>query len=185
MKSVICHLISVICLLREETDRAVQKANTLDAAANDGIYLSFICYMLLVSLGRRWIIYHLLSVIYHLLSVICLSFICYMLFVSLGRRQIIYHLLSVICQLWEETDRAVQKADTLEAALKDGIYLSFIYYMLFVSLGRRQIIYRLSSVICLLREETYRVVQKANTLKAAAKKRWNLLSVILYLISVI
>jgi hypothetical protein len=35
MKSVICHLLSVICLLREETDRAVQKANTLEAAAND------------------------------------------------------------------------------------------------------------------------------------------------------
>jgi hypothetical protein len=42
MESVICHLISdfchltsVICLLREETDRAVQKANTLEAAAND------------------------------------------------------------------------------------------------------------------------------------------------------
>jgi hypothetical protein len=34
-KSVICHLIYVICLLREETDRAVQKANTLEAAAND------------------------------------------------------------------------------------------------------------------------------------------------------
>ncbi len=35
MESIICYLLSVICLLREETDRAVQKANTLEAAAND------------------------------------------------------------------------------------------------------------------------------------------------------
>jgi hypothetical protein len=53
MKSVICHLLSVICLLREETDRAVQKANTLEAAANDDI-----CYLLSVifhlsAAGRR------------------------------------------------------------------------------------------------------------------------------------
>jgi hypothetical protein len=39
-------MISVICLLREETDRAVQKANTLEMVANDDI-----CY--LSDAGRR------------------------------------------------------------------------------------------------------------------------------------
>ncbi len=47
MESVICHLISVICLLREETDSAVQKANTLEAAANEVVFYmsSYICYL--------------------------------------------------------------------------------------------------------------------------------------------
>ncbi len=65
---------------------------------------------------------------------------------------VICYLLSVCCR--EETDRAVQKAKTLEAVANDGIcYLSsYICY--------------LSSVWC--REETDRAVQKANTLEAAA-----------------
>jgi hypothetical protein len=42
-ESVICHLISVICLLREETDRAVQKANTLEAGP---MMESVICHLI-------------------------------------------------------------------------------------------------------------------------------------------
>ncbi len=83
MESVIYHLLSVICLLREETDRAVQKANTLEAAAIDEIsYLSSdICY--LSAAGRRqtglcrrqtpWRRQPVTkSLICHLISVICL-----------------------------------------------------------------------------------------------------------------
>ncbi len=53
------------------------------------------------------------------------SVLCYLLYVIclLGRRLIIYHLLSVICLLREETDRAVQKANTLEVAVNDGSVL--------------------------------------------------------------
>ncbi len=83
-ESVICHLLSVICLLREEIDRAVQKTNTLEAAVNDEIcYLSSdICYLLSVCLGRRQTELYgrqttwrrqptMKSVICHLISVIC------------------------------------------------------------------------------------------------------------------
>jgi hypothetical protein len=103
MESVVYHLLSVICLLREETDRAVQKANTMEAAANDGIcYLS---YLSSVFLGRRQ------TGLYRRPTP--------------WRRQptmesVVCHLLSVICLLREETDRAVQKANTLEAAANDA-----------------------------------------------------------------
>jgi hypothetical protein len=90
MESVICHLISVICRCREETDRAVQKANTLEAAAK-----------------KRS---NLLSVILYLLSVCCR----------------------------EETDRAVQKANTLEAAANDGICYLSSYICYPSAAGKRQ-----------------------------------------------
>jgi hypothetical protein len=119
---VICHLmylISYLSVVGKKIDRAVQKASTLEAAANNGIcYLSYnICY---------------------------LSSVCY--------REEICYLSSDIrfCLLREGTDRAVQKANTLEAAANHGIYLSFICYMLLVSLERRQIICHLLSVICYL-----------------------------------
>jgi hypothetical protein len=47
-------MLSVICLLRKETEQAVQRANTLEAVASDGIY-SIICHLISVIClaGRR------------------------------------------------------------------------------------------------------------------------------------